>query len=47
MTYYIDNYYSEYYEGEWLNNLKHGLGKYVFNTGEIYEGIFANDLYHG
>lgn len=27
-----------YYEGEWLNNLKHGIGKVLLPNGKIREG---------
>ena len=36
-----------FYEGEWSNGLKHGLGTETTSNNEIYEGEFKNDLRHG
>ena len=36
----------EKYEGEWLNNLKHGIGKATYAEGE-YFGRFENGKRHG
>lgn len=44
-----------YYEGEWLNGMRHGKGVYVSNFEYIqvwedktcYEGDFKNDQMHG
>ncbi len=33
--------------GEWCEDKKEGKGKYIFNTGEIYEGHFANNNFDG
>jgi len=30
------------YEGEYINNKMHGFGKFTFNDGYVYEGIFEN-----
>ena len=36
-----------FYEGEWLENQKHGFGKFRFSDGSLYEGMFANNLKEG
>lgn len=39
------------YEGEVLNNKKHGVGKMIYGEekykGHIYEGLWKNDIIHG
>ncbi|XP_071760174.2 ankyrin repeat and MYND domain-containing protein 1 [Centroberyx gerrardi] len=35
------------YEGEFLDGLKHGRGKYTWENGEHYEGSFYKDYRHG
>ncbi|XP_041862216.1 ankyrin repeat and MYND domain-containing protein 1 isoform X2 [Melanotaenia boesemani] len=35
------------YEGEFVNGLKHGNGKYIWENGEYYEGSFYKDYKHG
>nr|XP_057929570.1 ankyrin repeat and MYND domain-containing protein 1-like isoform X1 [Doryrhamphus excisus] len=35
------------YEGEFLNGLKHGKGRYTSKSGEFYEGSFYKDYRHG
>lgn len=35
------------YEGYIINNLKEGKGKFKFINGDIYEGEFKNDKFHG
>lgn len=35
------------YEGEWMNNMKHGEGIYTYNEGSRYKGQYANDNKHG
>jgi len=38
----------DYYEGEWLNEKKHGQGKYMFSDGEEwYDGEWENNQIHG
>ena len=34
------------YVGEFLNNKKHGRGT-LFQEGNIYRGMFKNDMFHG
>ena len=35
------------YEGDWVNNMKHGKGKMVFTNNDVYEGEFQYDEIHG
>jgi hypothetical protein len=35
------------YEGEWLNDKKHGQGKMTYANGDIYYGDWKNDKKHG
>jgi len=35
------------YEGEFVNNRKHGRGILQRGNGDVYEGEFARGLYHG
>ena len=35
------------YDGEFLNNKKHGKGKMIYKNGDIYEGIWNNDCCEG
>jgi len=35
------------YEGEWLNELKHGFGVEKMNDGSTYEGYFEDDMKNG
>nr|XP_057929061.1 ankyrin repeat and MYND domain-containing protein 1-like isoform X2 [Doryrhamphus excisus] len=35
------------YEGEFVNGLKHGKGRYTWKSGELYEGSFYKDYRHG
>ena len=36
-----------YYEGEFLNDKKNGIGSLYFNSKEKFIGGFCNDLIHG
>ena len=36
-----------YYEGEFVNDKKNGVGSLYFNTKEKFIGEFCNDLIHG
>ncbi len=36
-----------FYEGEYNNNKKNGIGKYHYGNGSFYEGEFKNDKYNG
>ena len=38
---------SEFYQGSWLNDLKHGHGTYHWSDGGSYLGDFENGLRHG
>uniref|UniRef100_A0A087YMS8 MYND-type domain-containing protein n=1 Tax=Poecilia formosa TaxID=48698 RepID=A0A087YMS8_POEFO len=35
------------YEGEFLDDFKHGKGRYSWKNGEFYEGFFYKDFKHG
>ncbi|XP_037324502.2 ankyrin repeat and MYND domain-containing protein 1 [Pungitius pungitius] len=35
------------YEGEFVNGLKHGKGRYTWKSGEFYDGFFYKDYRHG
>ena len=41
--------YSEHswYEGDWVNNTRHGWGVRRYNTGNVFEGQWVNDKRHG
>eukprot|EP01032_Pedospumella_encystans_P039212 gene39212-biopygen17190 len=32
------------YEGEWVNNKRHGAGRLTSATGEVFEGVFEKDV---
>lgn len=36
-----------FYEGEYDDNKKNGMGKYHYGNGSFYEGEFKNDKYNG
>eukprot|EP01034_Spumella_vulgaris_P027262 gene27262-33956_t len=38
---------NEIYEGNYLNDLRSGSGKYTFGNGEVYEGEWLNGMSHG
>lgn len=40
-------YVGERYEGEWLENKKHGYGEVTYADGDHYEGYWAHDQKHG
>lgn len=42
--YYVNG---DYYDGEWLSNLKEGEGKYTFQNRDFYDGKWEKDKYHG
>lgn len=35
------------YEGQWLDNKKHGQGIYTYSSGDMYSGKFRNGVKHG
>ena len=37
----------DYYEGNFLNGKKNGVGKYIYHNGDVYEGSWLNDMKHG
>ncbi len=36
-----------YYEGQFINGMKNGKGKYEWQNGEVYDGQWENNLKHG
>jgi len=36
-----------WYEGDWVNNSRHGWGVRRYNSGNVYEGQWLNDKRHG
>ena len=38
---------SKEYRGGWLDDLKHGKGRKVFEDGDIYDGEWLGDKKHG
>lgn len=38
---------SSYYEGGFINGLRHGKGTFQYFNGSIYEGDFEKGLRHG
>ncbi len=42
-THYIHSHSGAVYSGEWINNKKHGHGRFVFQSGRVYEGQFDAD----
>jgi hypothetical protein len=37
----------DYYEGQWIDDVRHGFGRLQFKTGDLYEGEWANDQMNG
>ena len=35
------------YEGEYMDDMKHGTGKYMWANGSVYDGMFQYDKKHG
>jgi hypothetical protein len=35
------------YLGEWMNDIKHGQGKEIYNDGSVYEGIYQQGKKNG
>ena len=35
------------YDGEWVDDMKHGKGKYILENGEVYDGEWKDDKKHG
>ncbi|EDO30644.1 predicted protein, partial [Nematostella vectensis] len=36
-----------YYDGHWLNNMRHGYARRVYKGGNVYEGDWKDNLRHG
>ena len=35
------------YNGEWVNDKKHGYGTSIYSQGQIYDGKWSEGLWHG
>ena len=35
------------YEGYWLNDIKHGKGKFTMTNGDFYEGLWVDNKKNG
>ena len=35
------------YEGEWINNVRKGKGKYLFNNGNTFSGNWSENKING
>ena len=38
---------SSFYEGDWVNNVKHGFGIRQYASQNLYEGMWFNNMRHG
>ena len=36
-----------FFEGDWVENLKHGWGTRRYPSGNIYQGMWFNNMRHG
>ena len=36
-----------YYDGDWVNNVRHGWGTRQYPTGNLYQGMWFNNVRHG
>lgn len=36
-----------YYDGGWVNNVRHGWGTRQYPSGNLYEGMWFNNVRHG
>lgn len=36
-----------YYEGEWVENIRHGFGVRQYPSGNVYKGMWSNNTRHG
>lgn len=36
-----------FYEGDWVNNIRHGWGTRQYPSGNIYQGMWYNNIRHG
>ena len=35
------------YEGQWVDGIKQGAGKYTFGSGDVFTGNYENNVRHG
>ena len=35
------------YEGQWVDGIKQGAGKYTFGSGDVFTGTYENNVRHG
>jgi hypothetical protein len=47
IMYYTESKWGDYYEGNFLNNVRSGTGKFVWRDGTYYEGNWLNDIPEG
>ena len=45
MTYQNEN--NSFYDGEWVQNVRHGHGTRQYPSGNIYKGMWFNNVRHG
>jgi len=38
---------SSYYDGEWVQNVRHGHGTRQYPSGNVYKGMWFNNVRHG
>ena len=36
-----------FYDGDWVNNVRHGWGTRQYPTGNLYQGMWFNNVRHG
>ena len=36
-----------FYEGDWVDNIRHGWGTRCYPSGNVYQGLWFNDVRHG
>jgi hypothetical protein len=36
-----------FYDGDWINNVRHGWGTRQYPSGNIYQGMWFNNVRHG
>jgi len=44
---YYDSEGLSFYEGDWVNNIRHGWGTRRYRSGNLYQGMWFNNVRHG